>query len=270
MRVAVVGHVEWVELLRVDEFPSPGQIVHAARWWEGAAGGGPGSAVQLRELAGEATLFTALGDDDLGHRASEFLSDAGLRVEAVFRKEPTRRAIAHIDRYGERTITVVGERLAPFATDPLPWEMLVDMDAVYVTAGDVGAVKRARAARVLVATARTLPLLKEAKVPLDALVASAGDPGETYRKGDMEPPPELVVLTEGDKGGTFESRGEARRFAPADLKGEVVDRYGAGDAFAGALTYGLGAGMGAEEAIELAARCGAAVLERRGPFEFRG
>ena len=29
MRVAVVGHVEWIEFARVERVPAPGEIVHA-------------------------------------------------------------------------------------------------------------------------------------------------------------------------------------------------------------------------------------------------
>lgn len=157
MRTAVLGHVEWVELLEVDHVPATGEIVHGDSVWVGPAGGGPDAAVQLLKLAGEAILFTALGDDALGHRAKEDLEAMGLRVEAAFRKEPTRRAITHIDSTGERTITVIGPRF--------------------------------------------------------------------------------------------------------------VDRYGAGDAFAGGLTYAIAKGMEDGAAVEFAALCGAAVLTGRGPYE---
>ena len=63
MRVAVVGHVEWCEFAEVSHVPRPGEIVHAAETFEEPAGGGAVAAVQLRKLAGEATLFTAFGDD---------------------------------------------------------------------------------------------------------------------------------------------------------------------------------------------------------------
>jgi ribokinase len=46
-----------------------------------------------------------------------------------------------------------------------------------------------------------------------------------------------------------------------------VDTYGAGDSFAGGLTYGLAAGLSTEEALALAARCGAACVTGRGPYE---
>jgi ribokinase len=53
MRVAVVGHVEWVEFARVQELPRAGEIVHATETWAEAAGGGAVAAVQLAKLAGE-------------------------------------------------------------------------------------------------------------------------------------------------------------------------------------------------------------------------
>ena len=46
----------------------------------------------------------------------------------------------------------------------------------------------------------------------------------------------------------------------------MEDAYGCGDSFAAGLTYGLGAGMAVEEALEVAARCGAACLSGRGPY----
>ena len=267
MRTAVLGHVEWVELLDVDHVPATGEIVHGDSVWVGPAGGGPDAAVQLLKLAGEAILFTALGDDALGHRAKEELEAMGLQVEAAFRSEPTRRAIAYIDRTGERTITVVGPRLAPSASDSLPWDELDRTDAVYVTAGDPEAIRRARSARVLVATARILSDIKRSGVELDALVAAKSDPAEAFRD-DLDPPPRLVVLTEGGEGGIFRRIGEDwLRFKAPGLTAPIVDRYGAGDAFAGGLTYAIAKGMDDVRAVEFAARCGAAVLSGRGPYE---
>ena len=61
MRVAVVGHVEWVQFARVERVPRAGEIVHAHETWDEAAGGGAVAAVQLARLAGGgADFFTAL------------------------------------------------------------------------------------------------------------------------------------------------------------------------------------------------------------------
>jgi ribokinase len=267
MRAAVVGHVEWIEFGRVDHVPAAGEIVHVTDSWQEPGGGGAVAAVQLAKLAGEATLYTALGDDEIGHRAKRDLEALGLRVEAVFRPEAQRRGFVHVDAAGERTITVIGERLGPRAEDPLPWAELADTDAIYFTAGDPGAARAARAARTLVASARGLEMLADAGVELDALLASGKDPGERYTPGDLDPPPRLVVRTAGASGGEYETRdGERGRWGATPLPGPVVDLYGCGDSFAAGVTYGLGAGMPIQQAAELGARCGAACATGRGPY----
>jgi ribokinase len=268
MRVAVVGHVEWCEFAEVPHVPRPGEIVHAARTFEEPAGGGAVAAVQLCKLAGGATLFTAFGDDDTGRGARARLEGLGVRVEARFHPEPQRRAFVHLDEPGERTITVLGPRLGPAGADELAWEFLDETDAVYVTAGDVDAVRQARRARTLVATPRGLDTLADAHVELDALVASGRDPGELYKPGDLNPAPRVVVRTLGAAGGGWETAsGERGRWGPAPLPGPVKDAYGCGDSFAAGLTYGLGAGMPIGEAAALGARCGAACATGRGPYE---
>jgi ribokinase len=267
MRAAVVGHVEWIEFGRVDHVPAPGEIVHVTDSWQEPGGGGAVAAGQLVKLAGEATLYTALGDDGIGHRAKDELEALGLRVQAVFRPEAQRRGFVHVDAAGERTITVIGERLGPRAEDPLPWDELAGTDAVYFTAGDAGAARAARAARTLVASARGIGTLAEAGVELDALLASGKDPGERYGPGDLEPPPVLVVRTAGASGGEYETRdGERGRWGATPLPGPVSDLYGCGDSFAAGVTYGLGAGLPIGEALALGARCGAACATGRGPY----
>lgn len=267
MRVAVVGHVEWIEFAKVERVPAPGEIVHALDVWQEPGGGGAVAAGQVARLSGEAVFFTALGDDELGHRAHDALTDLGLRVEVAWRDEPQRRGFVFVDDAGERTITVIGDRSGPSGHDPLPWDELAEMDAVYFTAGDPAAVKATRAAHRMVATPRGIETLIEAAVQLDVLVASAQDPGELYERGDLRPEPELVVRTAGAAGGDWErENGEAGRYEASAVPGPVADAYGCGDSFAAGLTVGLGTGMEIDEALDLAARCGAACLTGHGPY----
>ena len=144
VRVAVVGHVEWVEFIRVPHIPKRGEIVHSERAWEEPGGGGAVAAAQLAKLAGGCSFFTALSDSDLGRRANGELQAMGLVVHAAFHNTFQRRAVTHVDSHGERTITVIGDRLNPSAADPLPWDELEDVDAVYFTGGDVAALQHAR------------------------------------------------------------------------------------------------------------------------------
>jgi ribokinase len=265
MRVAVVGHVEWIEFVVLERVPLPGEIVHARETFAEPAGGGAVAAAQLAALAGEAALFTALSSDSLGQRARARLPELGIRIHASTLEEPQRRGFTYLDDAGERTITILGPRLGPRGDDAsLPWDALADFDAVYFVSGDVAALRAARRARALVATARSLSVLREAGVRVDALVGSATDAGEQVRDGDLDPAPANVVRTEGGAGGSVEPGGI--RWDPVPLPGPVADAYGCGDCFAAGVTYGLGAGLGIAGAVELGARCGATALTGRGPF----
>ena len=61
IRVAVVGHVEWLEFAVVGHVPQPGEIVESREDFTMAAGGGAVAAVQLRKLA-------CAADDKIEHR----------------------------------------------------------------------------------------------------------------------------------------------------------------------------------------------------------
>jgi ribokinase len=268
IKVAVVGHVEWVQFARVEHVPEVGEVVHATDAFEEPAGGGGVAAVQLARLAGGSTLLTAFGSDEAGRRSAARLGQLGVRVCAAERGSPTRRAVTLVDQAGERTITTFGERLEPLrADDELPWEQLGGLDAVYFTAGDLPALRAARAARVLVASPRAFGALGHG-VPLDALVFSAGDAIELQAAERAQDEAALVVRTAGERGGTYTAAdGRSGSWEAAPLTAPVIDSYGCGDSFAAGLTFGLGAGLGIDEALALAANCGAVCLTGRGPYE---
>jgi ribokinase len=265
MKVAVVGHVEWIEFVRIARVPLPGEIVHARATFEEPAGGGAVAAAQLAALAGEAMLFTTLSTDELGMRTRARLPELGIRLHASAVDDPQRRGYTYLDDAGERTITILGPRLGPRGDDAsLPWDELADADAVYFVSGDVAALRAARRATALVATARSLAVIREAGVQIDALVGSATDEGERYEDGDLDPAPLHVVRTQGGAGGFIEPDGV--RWDPVPLPGPVADAYGCGDCFAAGIAYGLGAGLGIAGAVELGARCGATTLTGHGPY----
>ncbi|UGS34121.1 PfkB family carbohydrate kinase [Capillimicrobium parvum] len=270
-RAAVVGHVEWVDFAVVDRLPAPGEIVHAHEAFADVGGGGGIAAVAMARLAGGAQLFTALGDDAHAAASERALRAHGVTVRAGRRERGQRRCFTHLstaDR--ERAITVLGPRMMPSGDDPLPWEALGDLDAVFVTAGDAAAIRRARAARIVVATPRAAPDLLDAAIALDAVVFSDADAGERGIAETLDPAPALVMRTRGAAGGVWEtSAGAPGAWAAAPLPGEPVDAFGCGDAFAAAVTLGLAAGVGVERAAAFGARVGAAVVCGRGPYGAR-
>ncbi len=266
MRVAVLGHVEWVEFAAVDHVPVAGGIVQTAPMLAVPAGGGAVAAVALARFGLESVFFTSFGGDALGTQARDELVARGVRVHATFEAVPQRRALTLVDAQRERTIILVGQRHVARGADPLPWDELATCDAVYITGGDVEAVRQARRARVVVSTARILPLLREAGIEIDALVGSEDDPAERYVQGDLPIEPALVVRTAGGSGGMWYARDGVRHPYAAVPTVVTGDTYGAGDTFAAALTFALGEGKGPGDAVAFAAARAAEVVAFVGPY----
>ena len=118
MRTAVVGHVEWIRFATVERLPKPGEIIHAHESWLEPAGGGAVAAAELLRLAGNCDFFVAVGNDETGRAAREALEALGLRVHAAVRDEPQRLGFTYLEANGERTITLVGEKLHPLRQRP--------------------------------------------------------------------------------------------------------------------------------------------------------
>lgn len=266
--VGVVGHVEWVEFALVDHAPSPGEIVVARETFADVGGGGGVAAVHLGQLAGAAPrLLTAVGSGEIGTRALERLAELGVSAHAARRDGPQPRAIAALSADGQRTITVLDPPAGPRGSDVLPWNVLAGLDAVLLTAGDDGARYATRSAPIVVATAQAVEGHEDGSIRLDALVLSAADAGHVELVTRMARPPELVIATDGARGGTWTALdGRSGGWAPAPVPGPIVDEFGAGDAFVAALTLALGRALPIDAAVHYAAQAGALALTGRGPY----
>ena len=265
-RVAVVGHVEWVDFVPVEHFPAPGEILHAHDSFARAGGGGSVVAVALARLGAEVDFFCALGDDRLGHDADERLRGHGVHTHVAWREEPTRRAVTLLDDGGERTIITLGERLAAAGvSDQLEWSRLrrcrrrvlhrgrrrraracppgPDRGRLAAGSSCAGAGRRRRSTR-----SSTAPATRG---------RASGRAASRPACGCCSPPRAAA-------GGRWwgESEGRWEAVAPP---GEPRDAYGCGDSFAAGVAFGLAEGVSVAEAAALGARCGARCLTEAGP-----
>lgn len=263
--LAVVGHIEWVEFLAVDQWPQPGLISHAQQRLEEPAGAGAVIAVQLAQLLNRPVhFFTALGRDSVGEACVQRLQERGVQVHVAWRDGPTRRGISLVDGGGDRGITVIGDRLTPVLSDPLPWDVLRQCDGAFITAADPALVQASRTVPVLAATPRVgLAVLKSAGVQIDALIGSGLDPAEAVAPGALTPAPRFQISTEGAAGGVI-STGD--RFSASALPGPFIETYGCGDSFAAGVFAGVAAQWPLEKAIQLGCELGAACATRFGPY----
>ena len=265
LNFAVVGHIEWINFLKVDQFPKQGVISHAENSLEYPAGAGAIIAKRLSELSlNQIHFFTALGNDDYGEKCFNILSNMGIKLHVGWREKPTRRGFSLIDSLGERAITVIGERLAPNHKDNLEWNILEKMDGIFITASDPEIFKMARAASTLCTTPRVgLNIINESKVLLDGLIGSNFDPGETFSFSELLVKPKYTIKTEGEKGGIIFPGG---RYEALKNKKQKVDSYGCGDSFAAGFLYGLAAKWDMDKSLILAKVLGRDASEFFGPY----
>ena len=265
LKLAVVGHVEWMTFAQVDALPAAGRIAHAAGSLDQPAGGGAVCAVRMAQLTGSRVIFfTALGRDAIGRACYDSLQELGLELHVAWRDQPTRRGISMVDSDGDRAITVIGNRLQPEGMDSLPWGLLETCDGVFASAADAPALQACRTARVMTATPRVrLHNLQQAGISLDALISSGLDPGEQLPDELGFPSPDIQILTEGAEGGLCIPGG---RYGASPPPGPCIDSYGCGDSFAAGVTAGLAAGLPIDACIGIGADAGAACSTWRGPY----
>ena len=266
LNFAVVGHVEWMNFLKVDQLPKPGVISHSEKSIEYPAGGGSVIAKTLSELTNnQVHFFTSLGNDYYGEQSFKILSNYGIRLHVAWRDKPTRKGFSLIDSNGERSITVIGERLSPTYKDKLDWNLFEKMDGIFITASDSEIFKKARIADSLCTTPRVgINIINKSNVVLDGLIGSNLDPGEVFSLSDISIKPKLIIKTEGENGGILYPGGRYEALINAKQK---IDSYGCGDAFAAGILYGLSSKWSIDKILSLAKLLGRDASECFGPYK---
>ena len=265
LRFAVIGHVEWMNFLEVDSLPKAGLISHSKRSLEMPAGGGGVIAKTLREITtGDVHFFTSLGHDFYGIQTKEIFKKMGIHLHIAWRNSPTRKGISLVDQSGERSITIVGDRLAPSSKDNLNWELIKEMDGVFITAGDEEIFKKSRSCPILCTTPRVgIKTISNSKVLIDALIGSNLDPDETFSLSDLTTIPKFIIKTEGKDGGILFPGG---RFKAASNVIRIIDSYGCGDSFAAGILFGLASKWNIEKTVKLGTVLGGNCIGNFGPY----
>ncbi len=107
-RIAVVGSLNIDLVLRVAEFPRPGETVAGGDLGRVPGGKGANQAVAAARLGARVAMAGAVGDDDAGRQLLRALRDDGVSVREVARLTgvPTGAALIVIDRHGENQIVI--------------------------------------------------------------------------------------------------------------------------------------------------------------------
>lgn len=269
---------------RVPRLPAPGQTVTGGTFAWRHGGKGANQAVAAARFDAEVHFVGAVGDDEMGRRATAQLVAEGIDVAGVvtLAGATTGVALIAVDDRGENQIAVasgandgLGERHVVDAMSRLA----LDRATVVLLSFEVGdpallaaaRVAHRHGARVLVNPAPSRPLAPALIALSPVLTPNAGELGALLQQ-DPRPGPSAtaahvdraaqrlsrltgqpVIVTMGEHGALIAEAARSIRM-PA-LRVDPVDSTGAGDAFTGVLAAALAAG---EQLTDAVARAGAA------------
>lgn len=271
-RIIVLGSLNIDLSVAVPALPSRGETVLGQRLERRPGGKGANQAVAAARLGGTVAMYGRVGDDPFGAEVIDSLRASGVDVRGVRdgAAAATGAALIVVDEIGDNIIAVASGanaivdredvgRLAPelVAGDVLVLQLEIPLDVVRAAASAA----RTAGARVLINAA---PAPKDGLTALpaaDVLVvneteasALAGTPVQRivhvkHAAMALSGVAPAVVVTLGAQGAVLVCDGKATHVSAPSVS--AVDATGAGDAFVGALAYGLATSRPIVESVRL-------------------
>ena len=125
MRLAVVGHVEWIRFARVERVPAAGEIAHSTEDWKEVGGGGAVAAIQLAQLRARPRSSPRSAATSWAGAPTRSSRPGGEGARGDRRRKPQRWAFTHMDEARRADDHYGGEKLRPRGNDEsLPWHEL--------------------------------------------------------------------------------------------------------------------------------------------------
>lgn len=256
----VVGSTNVDLVLRTPRLPAPGDTVLASSVTRMAGGKGANQAVGLARMGAAVCFISAVGDDEDGRTSLADLEAENVDTTRVLVvAESTGLAIVAVDDAGENSIVVVpganGLVAVPHAfpvVDVVLLSLEIPMSSVIAAARSA----KGLGAIVVLNASPAQVLDDELLANLDVLVVNENE------RAAISTPGCDVVVTLGAQGADVHQGGTVRHVeAPAVV---AVDTTGAGDCFAAALAFHLGAGTDLITATREACAAAAVSVTRRG------
>jgi ribokinase len=273
-------------VVRVPALPRPGETVLGDRLLRFPGGKGANQAAAAARLGAEVRMLgrvgmDAFGDELLGGLETDHVDVTGVAKDS---EEPSGAALILVEEGGENTIAVapgsnarVGDTEVRALVDGLaPGDVVVLQLEVPLEAVQAAAMASRRAGALVVLNASPIgsSMTRLSLPEVDALVVNEGEAsalsGVTVvdaqsaeaAAASLGSLARAIVVTLGAAGSVFCEGGRSTRVAPRRV--QAVDATAAGDAFVGALAYGLAKGCSLAEAVDLGGAAGAVAVTRMG------
>lgn len=285
-KILVLGSSNVDLILRIPRFHHPGETIISKNLITAYGGKGANQAIAAKRLGGKVIFITKLGNDQFGKFYRRYLIQNGLAPEYLLAapKIPTGVALIELTLEGENRIIVspgANESLSIRDLKALPqvWKgvgvFVTQLEIPLPTVKSALRMAKDHSALTLLNPSPIIPLPSEILSLVDFLVPNEGEAerltGIRMRSGKdlakmadrlLTKGVKNVVVTLGAQGLFFKNRdGE---FWMDVFPVKAVDTTAAGDAFMGALAFGLAGGMPIRKVLRWASAAGALAATKLG------
>ena len=285
-KILVLGSSNIDFILRIPRFHGPGETILGQDLVTAYGGKGANQAIAAKRLGGEVTFLTKLGDDHYGKGYRRYLKENGLPLSGLLRerKVPSGMALIEVNPEGENRIIVSPGANRLLSQKDLRkrkslWRgvkvFVAQLEIPLSTVAEGLKAAKEQGALTLLNPSPPTALSSEMLSSVDYLVPNETEArlltgmrwkgSSTLQKMGkrlLEKGVRNVIVTLGSAGLLFMSReGEIRMEA---FKVNVADTTAAGDAFIGALAWGLSEDRPIREVLRLAAGAGALAATKLG------
>ncbi len=275
--IVVLGSINIDLVTRVEHLPHPGETVIGEAYEVVPGGKGANQALAARRAGAAVRLIGSVGDDAFAEVALGSLREAGVDLSGVTVTEAHHTGLAKIavDQAGENLIIVASGANRAFSTDQLA-DAALGPDDILLLQMEIphdqnwAAIVRAkqRGARVVLNLAPAGPVPPDALAGVDVLIMNETEAGQLADhlgrapadrealNRDLARDFDLASVISLGADGAIASTPDQDFRLPA-LPTDVVDTTAAGDAFVGALSAALDAGLDLEPALQRGIAAGA-------------
>jgi len=285
-KILVIGSFNTDMVIKVKDFPLPGETLLGEKFMMNPGGKGANQAVAAARLGGDVTFVTKIGCDSFGEQAKGKFIEEGIQTDHIFTDpdNPSGIALITVDSKGENNIVVASGAngtlsVADLKKIPVAFEQCevvllqleIPLDTICYAVD--AAFRYGKRVILNPAPASTLPdsllnnlfMITPNKSEAEILsgiriedISSVQIAARVLKEKGVQ----HVIITLGDNGAYILNDNIARHIPSITV--QAIDTTAAGDVFNGALAVAIAEGKSLESAIEFANHAAALSVTRVG------